>query len=299
MEMHQIRYFLALCEARNFTRAAEKCAVSQPALTKAIKLLEDELGGPLFLRDSRPLELTNLARALEDRFTRLWGLTGEIKTTARSFLDLQKARATIGVVSSLGEERLKSIAALLQREHPQFSISVKYAAQACLLRDLAQGVLEVAIVADVDLPSAGVDGAPLWRERYGVAMPHHHRLARQALIRWEDLDAESYIARIHCERDAAFQAELARRGVNMIVHLQSDQEDMCRRLVAAGLGLSIMPEGIADPSIAFRPFADGDLVRTIVIAHIADRPLSPMAAAIRQSVLTLDHGAKAALSSQK
>ena len=65
MEMHQVRYFVALCETLNFTRAAEKCNVTQPSLTRAIKLLEEELGGPLFNRERNQTHLTELGRLME------------------------------------------------------------------------------------------------------------------------------------------------------------------------------------------------------------------------------------------
>jgi hypothetical protein len=64
MEMHQIRYFLALRGARNFTRAAKSCGVTQPSLTNAIKRLEDELGGSLFRRDQSGAELSPLGKAV-------------------------------------------------------------------------------------------------------------------------------------------------------------------------------------------------------------------------------------------
>ena len=65
MEMHQVRYFLALCEEQKFTRAAKRCGVSQPSLTNAIKRLEQTLGGPLFHRDCRSIELTELGRVVK------------------------------------------------------------------------------------------------------------------------------------------------------------------------------------------------------------------------------------------
>jgi len=71
MEMHQIRYFLALCEERNFTRAAKRCGVSQPSLTNAIKRLEHTLGGPLFHRDRKNVELSELGRVVKPYLTQL------------------------------------------------------------------------------------------------------------------------------------------------------------------------------------------------------------------------------------
>jgi len=67
MEMHQVRYFLAVCDELNFTRAAEKCNVAQPSLTRAVKLLEGELGGELFRRERPRVILTPLAERAGDR----------------------------------------------------------------------------------------------------------------------------------------------------------------------------------------------------------------------------------------
>src|SRR5690242_8318889 len=71
VEMHQIRYFLAVCETLNFTRAAEACNVSQPSLTRAIKGLEDELGGPLFRRERNNTHLTGLGEMMRPHLTQV------------------------------------------------------------------------------------------------------------------------------------------------------------------------------------------------------------------------------------
>ena len=86
MEMHQARYFLVLCEERNFTRAAKRCGVSQPSLTNAIKRLEQTLGGPLFQRDRRNVELTDLARVLKPYFNQLHQSASTAIREAENFL---------------------------------------------------------------------------------------------------------------------------------------------------------------------------------------------------------------------
>ena len=75
MEMHQIRYFLAVCETLNFTRAAEQCHVTQPALTRAIQKLEEELGGLLFRRERHLTHLTDLGRLLRPQLEQVWKRT--------------------------------------------------------------------------------------------------------------------------------------------------------------------------------------------------------------------------------
>ena len=86
MEMHQVQYFLALCEERNFTRAAKRCGVSQPSLTNAIKRLEQTLGGPLFHRDRRNIELTELGRLVKPYLKQLNQSAYEAKRKAAKVL---------------------------------------------------------------------------------------------------------------------------------------------------------------------------------------------------------------------
>ena len=86
MQMSQVRYFLALCEERNFTRAAKRCGVSQPSLTNAIKRLEQTLGGPLFYRDPKKVEPTELGRVVKPYLTQLDQSAYEAKRKAETFL---------------------------------------------------------------------------------------------------------------------------------------------------------------------------------------------------------------------
>jgi DNA-binding transcriptional LysR family regulator len=89
MEMHQVRYFLALCEELNFTRAAERCNVAQPSLTRAIKQLEEELGGALFRRERANTHLSELGRTLKPYLEQVYHRAEDAKRQAHEFLALQ------------------------------------------------------------------------------------------------------------------------------------------------------------------------------------------------------------------
>ena len=91
MEMHQVRYFLALSETLNFTRAAERCNVTQPTLTAGIRKLEEELGGPLFHRERNRSHLTELGRLIRPHFERIHASTEAVRSDAMDFGDLGKA----------------------------------------------------------------------------------------------------------------------------------------------------------------------------------------------------------------
>src|ERR1700757_1711190 len=105
MEMHQIRYFLAVADALNFTRAAEQCSVSQPALTRAIQQLEEEMGGLLLRRERRLTHLTDFGRLLEPHLRQLAADADSAKTTAKRFLNLQQAQIRLGVMCTVGPAR--------------------------------------------------------------------------------------------------------------------------------------------------------------------------------------------------
>ena len=83
MEMHQIRYFLALCEELNFTRAAERCNVAQPSLTRAIKLLEEEFGGALVNRERANTHLTELGRMMRPHLAEVYAQAQLARSEAR------------------------------------------------------------------------------------------------------------------------------------------------------------------------------------------------------------------------
>jgi LysR family transcriptional regulator, hydrogen peroxide-inducible genes activator len=95
MELHEIRYFLALSQTLNFTKAAEICGISQPALTRAIRKMEEELGGLLFSRERNNTHLTELGRLIEPHLTEVVAQAGQAKQTAARFLKLEEAHLAL------------------------------------------------------------------------------------------------------------------------------------------------------------------------------------------------------------
>ena len=105
MEMHQIRYFLAVCDCLNFTRAAETCNVTQPALTRAVQKLEEELGGLLFRRERKYTHMTDLGHLVRPQLEAILAQSERAKSTAKSFLQLKDAPLKLGVMCTIGPMR--------------------------------------------------------------------------------------------------------------------------------------------------------------------------------------------------
>src|SRR5258705_680468 len=122
MEMHQVRYFLALCEELNFTRAAERSNVAQPSLTRAIKQLEEELGGALFHRERANTHLTELGRTLKPYLEQVFRRAEDAKREALEFVRLQKTPLRLVVMVMIAPTYLLRFGAAGRTPHPRFQL---------------------------------------------------------------------------------------------------------------------------------------------------------------------------------
>src|SRR5205823_10823 len=179
MEMHQIRYFLAVAETLNFTRAAERCHVSQPALTRAIQQLEEELGGLLLRRERKLTHLTDFGRLIEPHLRQLAADAEAAKSTAKRFLSLQEAEIRLGVMCTIGPARFMGFLARFREANPGCEIRLVEGVPARLSELLLQGELDLAVMAQPEPFHERLDVLPLYRERFCIAFPTGHRLEQQ------------------------------------------------------------------------------------------------------------------------
>ncbi len=125
MEIQQARYFVALCETLNFTRAAERCNVTQPSLTRAIRLLEDELGGPLFNRERNRTHLTELGRLVEPHIREVVTRAQSARAQARAFFQLRRAKLRLGVTHGLPLAPLEAVLKRYAAAYPETEIEIR------------------------------------------------------------------------------------------------------------------------------------------------------------------------------
>ena len=124
MEMHQIRYFLGVCETLNFTRAAAQNHVSQPALTKAIKKLEDELGNALFLREGKRVLVSEFGHLMRPNLQAIFGQTESVRNLAEGYGLKNKSPLNIGVMLTIGPLGLAPFLAQFQHMHSSIEIEI-------------------------------------------------------------------------------------------------------------------------------------------------------------------------------
>ena len=289
MEMHQVRYFLALCEELNFTRAAERSNVAQPSLTRAIKQLEEELGGALFHRERANTHLTELGRTLKPYLDQVFRRAEEAKSEAKEFVRLQKTPLRLGLMCTIAPTYLLDLVAEVRTRHPGIELQIIDAAAAQLQERLIAGGIDVAIYA---LPELTLDQRlhhlALYREQFQIVIEPTHRLAAQSAVRVKDLDGERYLWRVNCEYGPAADTIFDAQNVGGPTVYQSERDDWILAMAAAGLGYSFMPALCVDhPGVVARPLVEPEIWREIALVTVRGRPHSPGVGALMQEAMRL------------
>ena len=285
MEMNQVRYFLAICEHGTFTRAAEVCEVSQPAITAAIKRLEQELGGPLFHREGRRLVLSRLGQMVKPHIEHLNGESQATLHAARNFRLLKTTPLALGVMQTIGPSRLGKFFERYRRSNPQAEMAVSTAPFGDLLKQLEKGELDFALVsAPQGLPGIFRSEAT-YRERYVVVFPPGHRFERFNTIALTDVAGENYVDRLSCEMREAVMALCSKQKINLYARYRSEREDWIESMVAAGLGFAFMPEySVEHQGVLARPLVDPQVERNLLLVDVRGRRRSPAAQAFAQAL---------------
>ncbi len=274
MEMHQVRYFLALCETFNFTRAAKQCGVAQPSLTRAIKKLEDELGGELFRRERTRTHMTDLARLVRPHLTQILEANQAVRAEAHGFKNLDKAPLRLGVMCTIGPARMVGYFNRLRQEISALDVSLTEGSGQEMVDDLLAGNRDIALVGLPRFPDR-LDVRPLYTERYVIAFPRGHRFERMNGVSLKDLDQEDYLERVNCEAPHYFDAA-GLEAPEVRVRYRSEREDWIQGMVMAGLGCSMVPEYLPImPGLATRPLLDTGLTRTVSLVTVAGRRFAP------------------------
>jgi DNA-binding transcriptional LysR family regulator len=276
MEMHQLRYAIAAARTLGFTRAAEQCHVTQPALTAAVKKLEAELGGPLFHRERNRLRLTEFGRQMEPLLAGVLERAEAARSAAESLRLLNQPPVRVGVMPTLGPVRLSAFLAAFERAHPGVEVAIREGRPAELAAWLEADALDAAILNPLDAPAEGWRIEPLYTERYVVLLPSDHPLGARDGLALHDLAGQPYVDRLACEMRERVMAVCGQRGIELYARFRSEREDWVQAMVAARLGFAFMPEhSITHPGAIQRPLVDPAVAREVALATMPGRPRAP------------------------
>ena len=267
MELYQIRHFIAVAETGSFTKAAARAAVSQPALSASVAKLEEEMGVKLLHRTPKAITPTSAGRRLLATAREVISACNKVKA------DLHAANAErpvrIGVLRTLPTTHLAHLVETFQRAIPDTTIEL-YDGSSEELREQLLNRKVVACITTAGSPQPGMNSAVLARESYCLVVGLRHRFATVDSISIDELHGEAFIVRSHCETFASTTKLLADRGIRTHIVYKTDQDDRALALIAAGLGVALMPALYESPGVRRIKVREFDVEREIELQWNAD-----------------------------
>lgn len=268
MELHQLRYFVAVAETGSFTRAAEREGVTQPTLSEQIMRLEGNdrgIGRRLFDRLGRKVVLTDAGQLLLTHAQSILAAVGEAERAVRD--SGEGGRLRIGAIPTIAPFLLPPAVIRFRKDHPAVQLQLKEDLTERLLADLLAGELDVALMA-LPVRDDRLHVEKLFAEPLVMALPVKHRLAGKTEVKLEDVVDEPFILLddVHCFGDQVLSF-CHRGGLEPHVVCRGEQIVTLLAMVATGQGVSVVPEmaAVADSSKAcvYRPLGKPIPTRTL------------------------------------
>jgi DNA-binding transcriptional LysR family regulator len=291
MEMQQVRYFLAVAKTLNFTRAAEACNVTQPALTRAIKQLEDELGGELIRREGRLSHLTDLGTRMLPLLTQCYESALNAKALAAKVRSGDVATLAVGVSLTLDVSLLLAALAELQRAFPGLQLMIRRGSGADVAEWLKSGEIELAFGGPLGESWDRLDCWPMFTEAFDLVVAQDHELAKvnDMDLQVELIGKERLLLHAFQDGSEITPASLEAAGIRVEDAHQVNCNQDLETLVQAKFGVAVLPAStLRTAGLMHLPCPGLDLRRTVAIYSIAGRARSREAGALLNLVRAAD-----------
>ena len=294
MEMHQLRYVVAVARAGNFSRAAEQCHVSQPSLSQQILKLEEELGERLFDRMKREAKLTPHGEAFLPRALKILDEVDVAKREASDAHSLLRGRIVVGVLPTIAPYLLPPVLVYFGKKFPGVEIIVHEDTTAQLLK-LANAFEIDFAVASPPIQDQRMEVKDLFTEELHLALPPRHPLTRKRTVRLADLEKEPFIVMKegHCLGDQVLNF-CERRDLRPTISFRSAQLETIQALVHSGVGISLVPAMAVGKKRAglpeYRSLVSPKPERKIVAIWPKQRPLSRAANELLNQIIAYSKG---------
>ncbi len=286
MEIHQLRYFIAVADEGSFSRAADREHVSQPSLSQQIQKLEAEMEQQLFDRLPRSVVLTEAGKCLLVHARKILTTIADARRCVDDLEHDVAGRLSVGAIPTIALYILPGLIGKFQRQHPKVTFEIFEDTTESLAQRLEDGTLDVALASTCD-ESPALERHKLATEALLILLPKKHRLATKKQIKWSELASEKFLLlhEVHC-LSIQVRDLLAAHHLKPELVLQGAQLATIARMVAAGLGVTIVPQMMVNTEFASGcaavPFARPVPVRELNLLRNPLRFESKAAAAFRQ-----------------
>jgi len=289
MEMHQVRYFLAVARLLNFTRAADDCNVTQPSLTRAIKQLEAELGGDLFRRERPAAQLTELGLRMHPLLQQCYDAASGARSLASSFKSGEVGALRIALTHSIDLSLLIPHLDQIRRQFNRLEFRFLRGNSQEVGEYLKKGEAELGIAAELGDDWDRLDTWPLFTESFHLVVNKHHPLAGRDKIGFDELRAEQLLTRSYCEHRDRLGKSLHEHGIAVeSSHPISSERDLIE-LLEADIGVAVIPHTATIPDTLKRTSVEGlDSRRTVHLYSVAGRQRTAVASAVMRMLRGAD-----------
>jgi len=298
MTLTELRYIVTLAQEQHFGHAAERCYVSQPTLSIAVKKLEEELGIALFERSKTRVHPTPLGEKIVAQAQLVLEQAATIKDIASAGKDQLRSPLQVGAIFTIGPYLFPQFIPKLQSLAENMPLFVEEGYTATLRQRLRKGELDVIVVA-LPFTEADVVTQALYDEPFVVLLPTGHPLAALESVEPDDLDPYNVLllGDGHCFRDQVLKAcpnlkpSLEKNNGRVRTAAEGSSLETMRHMVASGLGITILPQSAAATQtyapnqLVTRPFANMTATRTVALAWRASFPRHRAIDALRASIL--------------
>lgn len=242
ISLRQLRYFDALARCLHFGRAAEQCAVTQPALSMQVQVLEKELGLTLLERSRNGVSLTPGGREIAERAARVLADVNDLIDSARQLAGSFTGTLRFGAIPSIAPYLLPQLLPLIRETYPELDLHLRETQTQKLLDELVDGQLDLVLLA-LPVEHTGIDTAPLFDDRFLLALPASRKVSARVRATSDLLrnDRLLLLEEGHCLRDQAL-AFCDLRKVESIDMFGASSLSTIVQMVANGLGLTLLPE---------------------------------------------------------
>lgn len=241
MELHQVRYFLAVCKTLNFTRAAEDCHVTQPALSRAVQQLEAELGGELFRRERAHTHMTELGQSVYPSLLQCYHSSQDAKALAEAFHKKGHAPLHLALSPFLEMERLLPVIGEISAAFPHIEINVFRGPPHEIADKLKTGDAEIAISSPLGDEWERFEAKKLYEEQFGLLLNKTHPLSRRNGLEPQDLIDVRLLCRPHCMLTDILVKKLKEAGAQSVKRHEVPSIEDVAGMVKANLGVGFWP----------------------------------------------------------
>jgi len=277
LSLRQLRYFDAVARLRHFGRAAEHCAVTQPALSMQLREMEAELGLQLVERHARGVRLTPAGIEVARRAARILAEVRDLRDYASHSAAPLAGTLNLGVIPSVAPYLLPPLLPLIQKHYPGLDLAIRETQTRALVDQLADGSLDLLLLA-LPIDEPGIETAPLFEDRFLLALPPRARLDKKVRATPDLLKADRLLLleEGHCMRDQALAfCELAQIG--SINTFGASSLSTLVQMVANGMGMTLLPEislplELRGQDIGVTRFVEPEPYRTIGLAWRRSSP---------------------------